>query len=78
MAPWYTTLLQIHSKEWVQLDLYGRRPLLAGALVGPASPVTNLTATLKSDVSFAHFNANLTVNHSAVANVPATLGATGE
>ena len=39
--------------EWQQLDLYGRRPMVHNALVGPFSTPTNVTATLAFDFQFA-------------------------
>jgi hypothetical protein len=66
----------VTSHEWLHLDLYGRRSLLVGALEGPFSSPTNMTATLKSDIVFTHFDANSTVNYSAIES-RATLGPTG-
>ena len=48
------------------VDLYGRRPLLPGAHVGPRSVFTNATATLAHDVAFDGFDANATVRHGPV------------
>ncbi len=62
--------------EWRQFDLYGRRALLPGALVAPMSVETNYNATLEWDVGFNRFNANLTVNHSAI-DKTASLGPSG-
>ena len=47
------------------MDLYGRRPLMDGARVGPRSTFTNATATLVHDLSFSSFDANATVAHGA-------------
>ncbi|KAH8059410.1 hypothetical protein JL722_5439 [Aureococcus anophagefferens] len=47
------------------VDLYGRRPLMDGARVGPRSTFTNATATLVHDLSFSYFDANATVAHGA-------------
>lgn len=58
------------------VDLYGRRPLLNGALVGPRSVFTNLAATLRYDVHVPYFDANATLDHGA-ANPRNTLGPTG-
>jgi len=53
------------DEEWTELDLYGRRAALPGALQSPLSLETNATATLRWDVDFPMFNANATVNHSS-------------
>jgi hypothetical protein len=66
----------VHSDEWRHLDLYGRRAMLPGALVGPPSPPTNLTATLFNDLHFTHFDANQTLNHSST-DKRSTLGPSG-
>jgi hypothetical protein len=66
----------VHSDEWRQLDLYGRRPILPGALVSPPSPPTNLTATLVHDLHFTHFDANQTLNYSSI-DKRLTLGPSG-
>lgn len=46
-------------------DLYGRRDLLEGALIGEFSTFTNATATLPFDFSFEFFNSNQTLNSSS-------------
>lgn len=58
------------------VDLYGRRPLLNGALVGPRSAFTNFTATLSYDIDIPYFDANTTLDHGA-ADLRRTLGPTG-
>ena len=68
---------QVSSTEWRQLDLYGRRSSIPGAVLGHFSPVATATQTLVADFWFTKFDANSTLNHGAVA--PGTsLGATGE
>ncbi len=52
--------------EWLQLDLYGRRDALPGAIVGVFSDPTDPVLTLKYDIHFTHFDANATLNHKAV------------
>ena len=52
--------------EWLQLDLYGRRPAVAGALVGDFSNASIPTATLVRDFAFLRFDANATLAHGAV------------
>ena len=64
------------DNEWLQLDLYGRRPLVPGAMVSPLGPEANLTATLEQDFYFTYFDANKTVNHSGI-DKRASLGPTG-
>uniref|UniRef100_A0A7S2RZZ2 Fibronectin type-III domain-containing protein n=1 Tax=Rhizochromulina marina TaxID=1034831 RepID=A0A7S2RZZ2_9STRA len=53
------------DEEWTELDLYGRRAALPGALESALSLETNATATLRWDIEFLSFNANATVNHSS-------------
>ena len=52
--------------EWLEVDLYGRRRPLPGAVVGVYSNPTHPVLTLKYDVHFTHFDANATLNHKAV------------
>jgi len=47
-------------------DLYGRRSLLPGHLIGQFSVETNMTNTLIWDVAFDWFNANATTNQSSI------------
>lgn len=53
------------AAAWRSVDLYGRRPLLPRAALGPASSRSNRTATLRWDVAFERFDANATRNASA-------------
>jgi hypothetical protein len=55
----------ITDEAWQSFDLYGRRSLLPGAMVGALSVETNATSTLMWDVSFDWFDANATTNQSA-------------
>lgn len=64
------------DREWMQVDLYGRRRGIPGALRGEFSLETNSTATLVADFMFSFFDANKTVNHSA-ADTRTGLGPTG-
>ena len=52
---------QNNAKWWNDLDLYGKRSLLHGALEG--STVEIQGRTLMYDVNFQRFNANMTQNH---------------
>ncbi|CAM9353688.1 unnamed protein product [Discosporangium mesarthrocarpum] len=67
----------VSDPRWDEVDLYGRREPLEGALMGPFSQPTNATATLQADVMFSWFNANSTLNYSA-ADSRATLGPRGQ
>jgi len=60
----------------LETDLYGRRSPTPDALIGTFSPYTNVTATLYWDFDFGLFNANMTLNGSAV-QPAASLGPTG-
>ena len=62
--------------EWMQVDKYGRREVLQGAVIGEYSIPTNITATLPFDFEFKGFNANSTLNHSST-DPRQTLGPTG-
>ena len=57
-------------------DLYGRRSLLSGAVIGIFSDAANYTKTLLNDFAFSAFDVNATLNHSAVGNSN-SLGPTG-
>lgn len=52
------------------VDLYGRRPHLPSAFVGPASCYTNTTTTLTHDLQFDTFTANATVNVREIVGPP--------
>lgn len=49
---------------WTQVDLYGRRPTMPGALAGGFSPAVNFT-TLEHDIQVLNFTALSVVNASA-------------
>ncbi|CAN0038216.1 unnamed protein product, partial [Sphacelaria rigidula] len=60
-----------------QVDLYGRRDLLDGAVVGYFSDASKVADTLAEDILFDKFNANSTLNHSSEEAV-STLGPRGQ
>ena len=60
----------------LETDLYGRRDPTHDALIGTFSPYTNVSATMLYDFNFGLFNANATLNASAVENVSSN-GPTG-
>ncbi|KAF4129584.1 Bacterial lectin [Phytophthora infestans] len=71
------------SKEWRDLDLYGRRQILPNAVLGFDSPLSSCVQTLRQDFVFPQFNARLLTNLSALPEAIAlrtapTLGPTGE
>ncbi|ETI56626.1 hypothetical protein L917_00803 [Phytophthora nicotianae] len=71
------------SKEWKDIDLYGRRRILPNAVVGFDSPLSSCVQTLQQDFSFPQFSAQLLTNLSALPEAIAlrttpTLGPTGE
>ena len=49
------------GRQWQQLDLYGRRPAVNGALFGAYSPWTEPVWTRKVDFRFDEFDANSTL-----------------
>ena len=59
--------------EWLQLDLYGRRAHVDGAVVGAFSSASLAVATLRHDFSFRVFDANSTLRHGA-ADMRSTVG----
>eukprot|EP00939_MAST-03C_sp_MAST-3C-sp1_P002380 g2380.t1 len=56
---------QVFSERWLHVDLYGRRDIVEGAVVGHDSVWTNTVRTLDHDFSFQRFDANSTLNHSS-------------
>lgn len=65
---------QTNPSWWDNLDLYGRRDVLAGALEGAIATVQG--HTLSHDVNIPYFNSNATQDHGA-ATESSTKGATG-
>ena len=58
------------SYDWQQLDLYGRRKALRGAVKGTYSYPTQAVLTLRHDFHFTVFDANATLNHLAINKGP--------
>ncbi|GMH88168.1 hypothetical protein TL16_g11079 [Triparma laevis f. inornata] len=63
-----------NDPEWKALDLYGRRELIDGGVIGEANDIT--LTTLEYDLEFTKFNAEMTLNAGAV-DPGSTLGPTG-
>jgi hypothetical protein len=63
-----------NDESWYNLDLYGRRTILDGALEGPLSSI--IGHTLKHDIEFKKFDANSTQNHGPEIQ-SASIGPTG-
>ncbi|CAM9683580.1 unnamed protein product, partial [Pylaiella littoralis] len=77
-AFWVRALSEDRSDaEEEQVDLYGRRAPLPGAVAGDFGEVSSLVATLEEDILFESFNGNRTLNHSA-RHAVATLGPRGQ
>ncbi|TMW57407.1 hypothetical protein Poli38472_003332 [Pythium oligandrum] len=66
--------------KWRDIDLYGRRMVLEGAVYGNPSPLSSCLQTLALDINFPKFSAYLLTNVSTAATpvTSPTLGPTGE
>ncbi|TYZ64247.1 hypothetical protein PybrP1_004419 [[Pythium] brassicae (nom. inval.)] len=65
---------------WQDIDLYGRRDVMPGAVLGLDSPSSLCVTTLANDFAFPEFSARLLTNVSALSSplTSPTLGPTGE